>query len=85
MHEIAHGADAAARAHPAADVAATGRALLRSYAAHEEGGDRVWELETIGFEGEDGRLRACERGGWRSPATPRPASARRPSPSTAAR
>jgi glutamate synthase (NADPH/NADH) small chain len=31
--------------------------LLREYGAHEEGGDRVWELETIGFEGEDGHVR----------------------------
>ena len=31
--------------------------LLREYGAHEEGGERVWELETIGFEGEDGRRR----------------------------
>jgi glutamate synthase (NADPH/NADH) small chain len=31
-------------------------ALLRSYAVHEEGGERRWELEPIAFEGSDGHV-----------------------------
>jgi glutamate synthase (NADPH/NADH) small chain len=31
--------------------------LLRTYPAHEEGGEREWQLETIALEGEDGRVR----------------------------
>jgi glutamate synthase (NADPH/NADH) small chain len=32
--------------------------LMRSYPVHAEGGEREWQIETIGFEGEDGTLRA---------------------------
>jgi glutamate synthase (NADPH/NADH) small chain len=31
--------------------------LLRTYPAHEEGGDREWQLETYAIEGEAGRVR----------------------------
>jgi glutamate synthase (NADPH/NADH) small chain len=31
--------------------------LLRTYPAHEEGGEREWQLETYAIEGEDGRVR----------------------------
>ncbi|HEY3612795.1 MAG TPA: glutamate synthase subunit beta [Gaiellales bacterium] len=31
-------------------------ALIRNYPVHEEGGSREWQIETVGFEGADGRL-----------------------------
>jgi glutamate synthase (NADPH/NADH) small chain len=31
-------------------------ALLRSYPVHDEGGEREWQIETVGFEGRDGRI-----------------------------
>ncbi len=31
--------------------------LMRTYPAHEEGGEREWQLETIALEGEDGRVK----------------------------
>ncbi len=31
--------------------------LLRTYAAHQEGGERIWCAETLRFEGEDGQVR----------------------------
>jgi glutamate synthase (NADPH/NADH) small chain len=31
--------------------------LLRTYPAHEEGGEREWQLATVALEGEDGRVR----------------------------
>jgi glutamate synthase (NADPH) small chain len=31
--------------------------LLRTYPAHEEGGERQWQVETTALEGEDGRVR----------------------------
>ena len=46
---------------------------MRTYPAHEEGGEREWQLETIALEGEGGRVSACARGASSSPASPRPA------------
>ena len=31
-------------------------ALLRSYPAHDEGGERRWEIETVAFDGQDGQI-----------------------------
>ena len=47
--------------------------LLRTYPAHEEGGEREWQLETIALEGEAAASSACARGASSSPASPRPA------------
>jgi glutamate synthase (NADPH) small chain len=55
VHEIAHGPLPAPRREPLRTWPEW-PAVLRSYAVHEEGGERRWELEPIGFEGVDGRV-----------------------------
>jgi glutamate synthase (NADPH) small chain len=32
--------------------------LMRSYAAHEEGGERQWQVQTLALEGSDGQIRS---------------------------
>ncbi len=55
VHEIAHGPIPPRRRDPLRTWPEW-PALLRTYAAHEEGGERRWELEPIGFDGSDGRV-----------------------------
>ena len=35
--------------------------LMRSYAAHEEGGEREWQVQTLALEGRDGHVAAPAR------------------------
>jgi glutamate synthase (NADPH) small chain len=55
VHEIAHG-PTPPRTRDPLRTWPQWPALLRSYAAHEEGGERHWELEPIAFEGSGGRV-----------------------------
>jgi glutamate synthase (NADPH) small chain len=55
VHEIAHGPTPPRTREPLRTWPQW-PALLRSYAAHQEGGERRWELEPIAFEGSEGRV-----------------------------
>jgi len=55
VHEIAHGPTPPRTREPLRTWPQW-PPLLRSYAAHEEGGERRWELEPIAFEGSQGRV-----------------------------
>jgi glutamate synthase (NADPH/NADH) small chain len=55
VHEIAHG-PTPPRSREPLRTWPQWPALLRAYAAHEEGGERRWELEPIAFEGSGGRV-----------------------------
>jgi glutamate synthase (NADPH) small chain len=55
VHEIAHGPTPPRTREPL-HTWPQWPALLRSYAAHQEGGERRWELEPIAFEGSEGRV-----------------------------
>ena len=84
MHEIAHGPTPPRERTPLRTWPRWPR-LLRTYGAHEEGGERVWQLETIGFEGEDGHLRRLRARRVEFPGCAETGVRPRPSPSTAAR
>jgi glutamate synthase (NADPH) small chain len=55
VHEVAHGPTPPRQRQPLSSWPEW-PPLLRSYAAHEEGGERRWQLEPIAFEGRDGTV-----------------------------
>ena len=76
--EIAHGPMPPHARDAACDLAASGRSLLRTHAAHEEGGRSEWEFEPTALVGDAGAVGRARPPGRLTPPTTGPAPGPRP-------
>ena len=84
VHEIAHGPTPPRERDPLRTWPEW-PLLLREYGAHEEGGEREWQVETTRSRATTAASTACGRGAWSSPGFAETGIRRGRSRSTAAR